>query len=112
MCINREYKCQFDRKIDGNKESATIEAVNENGKFVWKYETQKYDCCMLDRISEVGIRNEKYYLVEDGTIITFDLRNGNVIWKNSDFGGNVHHMYSMIMIIYICVGMMRQIFML
>ena len=78
---------QFDRKIDGNKESATIEAVNENGKFVWKYETQKYDCCMLDRISEVGIRNEKYYLVEDGTIITFDLRNGNVIWKNSDFGG-------------------------
>lgn len=81
-------KVNFDRHIENDIESATITAVDYNGNTIWQYDTQKYECAMLDRVSEIGINEDHYYLAEDGAIIAFDLQSGKLLWKNNEFGGS------------------------
>lgn len=68
-------------------EYAIIVGYDENGTNLWTYETGTYDAAQLDRVSEIGIYNGAYYFVEDGTIVTLNLADGSVIWKNAEFQG-------------------------
>lgn len=67
---------------------ATITAYVENGDSAWIYETPQFEPTELPRVSEIGRKDNRYYLVQDGAVIALDLQSGNIVWKNEDFGGS------------------------
>lgn len=79
----------FDHEIENGQEYATITGINDFGEVVWKYESQRYACTQLNRISEIGNLSDLYYFVEDGKVITLNVSDGTIAWENGDFGGSV-----------------------
>lgn len=77
-------------KLDGDmgdgEEYAIISGLNESGEVVWTYETEKYGVAQLERIFEIGVRENRYYFIEDGTVVVLNLSDGSVLWKNGDYG--------------------------
>lgn len=79
----------FERMYDGNLEYAIIKGVDSEGTKIWEYDTGKYEAATLDMVNEIGISGDRYYLVENGSVICIELQTGNIIWQNSDFQGSV-----------------------
>lgn len=69
------------------KETATVYAQDKEGNTIWNRETGAYDVAQLESFSEIGKKDSKYYYTEGGTVVALDVETGNVLWKNSDFGG-------------------------
>lgn len=69
------------------KEFARIIAHDQDHNEVWVYETPHLDMAQMQRVSPIGSWNDRYYFVEDGAVVALDIATGNVLWKNSDFGG-------------------------
>lgn len=72
-------------------EYAILHAYDEKGNEVWKYTTEFYAMTELERIQlledSYADDAEHVYIVEGGTIVKINKQTGDVIWKNSDFGG-------------------------
>lgn len=68
-------------------ESAIISGITEDGKVVWQYQTGEYPVAQLDSVEEIGLYNDMYYFCEGGAIVTLNLQNGEIIWKNEEFIG-------------------------
>ena len=73
----------------GGEEFAVITGNDDNGITLWSITTGHYGAAQLDQVSEIGIRNDMYYYVEDGAVITLDLTDGTQIWRNADFNGGL-----------------------
>jgi hypothetical protein len=71
-----------------SQEYGIIEAFYPDGSRLWTYETALYDCTQLERITEIGCKDDAYYLCEDGAIKKFDLATGMLLWENEDFSGS------------------------
>lgn len=69
------------------KEYAIITGIDPNGSTVWTYETPRLDMAQMVRVSDVGTWQDRYYFIEDRTVVALDLATGEVLWKNSDFIG-------------------------
>jgi len=69
------------------KEYARIIAQDQDHNEVWVYETPHIDMAQLQRVSPIGSWNDRYYFVEDRAVVALDIATGEVLWKNSDFGG-------------------------
>ena len=41
----------------------------------------------LDRVNEIGMREEVYYYAAGGTVTALDLQSGEVLWENEEFQG-------------------------
>ncbi len=80
---------QFERKIDSQEpiESATVCGLDEAGEVVWTYLTGNYDMTELERITEIGVYSDTYYLAEGGSIVAIQVSDGEILWKNDNFGG-------------------------
>lgn len=79
---------RFESYYENSKEYAIIEGVDASGNIIWIYETGKYDATQLSRVSELGIKDDVYYFVDDGAVVALSLEDGSIIWKNADFGGS------------------------
>ncbi|MEE1086927.1 MAG: WG repeat-containing protein [Schaedlerella sp.] len=79
---------EFEYKFEGGKEFAIITGFDENHEAIWKYETGKYEAAQLERVSEIGTREDLYYFVEDGTVKAIQIEDGSIAWENSEFDGS------------------------
>ena len=83
-----EIEVEFDSDFtDDYKEYAVITATDDSGKILWERETDKYEATELDRVTELGTYEERYYYVEGGTVVALNLSDGSVIWENTEFDG-------------------------
>lgn len=78
----------FDRQGGNNYESAVITGRSREGESVWRYTTGQYELAQLDWVNDVGLYGDTYYFVEDGTLMALRVADGEILWKNSDFGGS------------------------
>lgn len=77
----------FDEAQETAFEYAIITAYNDVGEVVWKYETPKCIMTEMDAIVELGQRGNRYYFVEDTSVVCIDVESGAVLWKNNDYAG-------------------------
>lgn len=70
------------------KEYARIVAHDADHNEVWVYETPRFDMAQLQRVSPIGSWNDRFYFVEDGAVVALSAATGEVLWKNTDFGGS------------------------
>ena len=82
-----DVKVTLELGHSGDNEFANITATY-NGKELWSKTTGSYPTSQLDRVSNIGKYEKRYYYVESGAIVCVDLATGNEIWKNYDFGGS------------------------
>lgn len=68
-------------------EYAIVTAYDNAGNIVWQYETEKYRETELPQICEIGLKEDRFYFTESGTVVALDAQTGAVVWKNNDFGG-------------------------
>ncbi len=68
-------------------ESATVTGYDDAGQVVWTYETVDYDMTELERVVEIGVFEDRYYLLEGGSIVALRVSDGEVLWMNSEFCG-------------------------
>ncbi|HIY01825.1 MAG TPA: protein kinase [Candidatus Blautia faecipullorum] len=81
---------KFERKTDDPyNEYGVVTGVSSAGSTVWTYTTGIYERTELNRVSEIGVHNGRYYMVEDGTVRVFNVKDGTSVWSNRDFGGCV-----------------------
>lgn len=85
--VNSVVSVDFQRQYENGMERGVITGLDSQGNPVWVYETEAYGQTELDRVSEIGILDSRYYFVEGGTVKTLDLGDGTVCWENKEFGG-------------------------
>lgn len=73
---------------NGVLESAVIDGLDDQNQVVWTYETEAYGCVDYDRVSEIGMKNDIYYFVEDHAIIALNVSDGSILWTNEEFWGS------------------------
>lgn len=94
---------EFEHYYDDSGEYGIFIGKTDKGNTVWVYETKHYEPTELDQIVDIGLKNSIYYLSEAGKIITLDLRTGNILWENSDFGGaGISYTFDDNGILYVC----------
>jgi len=76
----------FEQFYEDLYECTVITGKDDQGNITWEYET-KYEAADLNRVSEIGVRDDCYYFVEDGAITAMNLSDGTVKWKNDSFAG-------------------------
>lgn len=68
-------------------EYAEITAYDPNGQQQWHCTTPSYPLADLTRLEEIGQFGSLYLYNESGTIVELDVYTGEVLWKNTEFGG-------------------------
>lgn len=81
------YQVVYNVLTDGDQESAVFQGIGPNGDLAWSYETQSYASAQLPRITPVGQYEDRYYLVEDGTVVALDVCTGRILFENPEFQG-------------------------
>lgn len=81
------YTVSFDRTYDGGNEIGLFTAYNGSGEVAWSF-TTSYPAAQLSNVENIGIRGNRYYFVERGTVKSLNLADGSLIWENSEFGGS------------------------
>jgi hypothetical protein len=74
--------------IEESTEFATINGTDADGNTVWTVETEGYPAAQLTAFADIGIYEDQYFYVENGSVVSLDVQTGSVNWKNPDFGGS------------------------
>lgn len=84
-----DYSVTFRRILSStdHAEYAEITAYGSNGQQQWHYTTPSYPLADLTRLEEIGQFGSLYLYNESGTIVALDVYTGEVLWKNTEFGG-------------------------
>lgn len=77
----------FEHFLDGGVERGTATKYDDAGGIVWQYTTDSYEAAQCDRVSEIGLNGELYYLLDGGAIVALDAETGEIAWKNDEFTG-------------------------
>jgi len=78
----------FDQLYENGNEYAVITAYSPEGDELWTYTTDHYMASQLNQVSKLGIYDDCYYLSESGSVVALDMLNGEILWKNEEFGGS------------------------
>ena len=81
-----DVMCEINTTNEG-KQFMTVTATDTAGKTVWVYESQEYEVAQLDNLEFIQTNDGIVYINEDGTIKTFDLLKGEMLWENKDYKG-------------------------
>ena len=84
-----DYSVTFRRILSStdHAEYAEITAYGSNGQQQWHYTTPSYPLADLTRLEEIGQFGSLCLYNESGTIVELDVYTGEVLWKNTEFGG-------------------------
>lgn len=78
---------EFVSEYENSLQYAVIRGLNKEGKEIWKKETEHFPATELERVNEIGVREDVYYYVGGGTVTALDLQSGEVLWENEEFEG-------------------------
>lgn len=78
----------FTYQIKDGKELAVLTGLDPDGNTVWSWGTEHYEIAQLESVSNIGQWNDRYYYVEGGSVVAVDIASGEILWRNSDFGGS------------------------
>ena len=77
----------FEYKTSDSQEYATLTGFDPDGNAVWSWDTDRYEMAQLERVSDIGQWQDRYYYVEDCAVVAVDAASGEILWRNGDFGG-------------------------
>lgn len=88
---------------DGYDGYGIIRGYDENETIIWQTVTEKFPMTEFEPVREIGIYDGFYYYVESGTVVKLNLKDGTVVWKNTDGAGNaVDFVFGEDGILYLC----------
>lgn len=64
----------------------SMTASDKDGAVIWTKDTKEYQDSQFPLVGEIGISGDKYYYVENNSVIALDLDTGNQLWANTEFG--------------------------
>ncbi|MDO4519476.1 MAG: PQQ-binding-like beta-propeller repeat protein [Eubacteriales bacterium] len=73
--------------MGNNQQSGNVKGYDSSGNQIWYYQCGSYSRTELDSVTMLGIRDDRFYLVESGTVVALDCSTGQIMWTNSDFRG-------------------------
>ena len=77
----------FDRYIENGSEYAAIQGFDTAGNQLWVVTTALLPLSQLDRVTDIGRYEDRYYYIEDGAVMALNVVDGSLLWKNPDFRG-------------------------
>lgn len=80
-------RIELTRVPSGWDEYAVITGYDAAGNAVWSFETPKFGVTEMISVVELGQRDDRYYYVENTTVVCLDVQTGTRLWENSDYAG-------------------------
>lgn len=84
-----EVTVTFTVHDNGQEEYAEAVGTSEEGAVLWRYGTASTPVAMVSCYGEVGLWEDRFYLVADGSLVALNLYDGTVLWENTEFGGSI-----------------------
>lgn len=80
-------KIELTRVPSGGDEYAVITGYDAAENTVWSFETTRFGVTEMISVVELGQRGDRYYYVENTTVVCLDVQTGTRLWENSDYAG-------------------------
>ena len=80
-------KIELTRVPSGVDEYAVITGYDAAENTVWSFETPRFVMTEMASVVELGQRDDRYYYVENTTVVCLDVQTGTRLWENSDYAG-------------------------
>lgn len=80
-------KIELTRVPSGVDEYAVITGYDAAENTVWSFETPRFGVTEMISVVELGQRGDRYYYVENTTVVCLDVQTGTRLWENSDYAG-------------------------
>ena len=81
------YQVVYNILTDAGSESGQFQGIGPDGSLLWTYETEHFPQAQIEQITPVGQWQDRYYLIEGGTVKALNIADGTVLFSNSEFGG-------------------------
>lgn len=80
-------RIELTRVPSGGDEYAVITGYDAAENTVWSFETPRFWVTEMISVVELGQRGDRYYYVENTTVVCLDVQTGTRLWENSDYAG-------------------------
>lgn len=80
-------RIELTRVPSGVDEYAVITGYDAAENTVWSFETPRFGVTEMISVVELGQRGDRYYYVENTTVVCLDVQTGTRLWANSDYAG-------------------------
>ena len=80
-------RIELTRVPSGVDEYAVITGYDAAENPVWSFETPRFGVTEMISVVELGQRGDRYYYVENTTVVCLDVQTGTRLWENSDYAG-------------------------
>lgn len=80
-------RIELTRVPSGVDEYAVITGYDAAENTVWSFETPRFGVTEMISVVELGQRGDRYYYVENTTVVCLDAQTGTRLWENSDYAG-------------------------
>ena len=80
-------RIELTRVPSGVDEYAVITGYDAAENTVWSFETPRFVMTEMISVVELGQRGDRYYYVENTTVVCLDVQTGTRLWENSDYAG-------------------------
>lgn len=80
-------RIELTRVPSGGDEYAVITGYDAVENTVWSFETPRFVMTEMTSVVELGQRDDRYYYVENTTVVCLDVQTGTRLWENSDYAG-------------------------
>lgn len=80
-------RIELTRVPSGGDEYAVITGYDAAENTVWSFETPRFVMTEMISVVELGQRGDRYYYVENTTVVCLDVQTGTRLWENSDYAG-------------------------
>lgn len=80
-------RIELTRVPSGGDEYAVITGYDTAENTVWSFETPRFVMTEMISVVELGQRGDRYYYVENTTVVCLDVQTGTRLWENSDYAG-------------------------
>lgn len=80
-------RIELTRVPSGVDEYAVITGYDAAENTVWSFETPRFGVNEMISVVELGQRGDRYYYVENTTVVCLDVQTGTRLWENSDYAG-------------------------
>lgn len=78
---------RYNRYVEGGSEYAAIQGFDGDGNQLWVVTTALLPLSQLQRVTDIGRFEDRYYYIEDGAVVALNVADGSVLWKNTEFRG-------------------------
>ena len=80
-------RIELTRVPSGGDEYAVITGYDAAENTVWSFETPRFVMTEMISVVDLGQRDDRYYYVENTTVVCLDVQTGTRLWENSDYAG-------------------------